>query len=322
MHEQLVATDNHFESVPIDESEDSHSLCVAHTQRIISEAVCEHIWKPFRSEFTLLHPDAGNLLTKISVELAKAGQGSRVVNVWTALTMRALQYLQDDSILSRASESKESHRPNSSGRAEAVISQVFSLISPLVSSSQYENLRVDLVKLANSSIAVWDDAQTCEFKVTVHLELNPTHREEWRSQKFDPLLPSSESEFMTFASHTHPRIFTLFPRVIALEVMASNENESGPPGSWPSDSDRTLETCIHHGIGLPESSPLVVRGKEAQEEAKECIASARQNAMKDIHKRRRLKAGGDRYSIESSTSGLLSPSQQWTVVGAMKSTER
>lgn len=64
-----------------------------------------------------------------------------------------------------------------SGRAEGVVSKVFSVLSPLVSSSQYEDLRIDLLKPA---IDIWNDAQTGELKVTASPSLKPAHREEWR----------------------------------------------------------------------------------------------------------------------------------------------
>ncbi|ELR08575.1 hypothetical protein GMDG_03270 [Pseudogymnoascus destructans 20631-21] len=89
VHGKLVAQDPSFGSIPIDETDNSHDLRTAHAQRIISNAICEYVWKPLRSEFTLLHPDFNSLLVKLSDELLKYNPDGRVAKVWTALTMRA-----------------------------------------------------------------------------------------------------------------------------------------------------------------------------------------------------------------------------------------
>jgi hypothetical protein len=329
VHRKLIAADSCFASIPFDDSDDSHNLRIAHAQRIISDVICECIWKPFRSEFTLSYPDFNDLLVKISDELEKSSQGGRAANVWTALTMRALQSLPADSILSQASESKgkEPLRQTSSGRAEEVVSKVFSVLAPLVSSIQHENLRSDLLNLAKPAIDIWNDAQTGELKIIVNPLLELAYREEWRSQMFDPASPSrdydeSKSDIM---SKTHPRTFTLFPRITAQEVAGPIKSDTGPPGSWPPESDqgpRTIETCIHPGIGLPEWSPLVVRGKEEQEGKDEYISKALENAKKELKSNRRFTGHGRRESIGSLASTPSSPSQQWKAGGAMKSPEK
>jgi hypothetical protein len=118
-----------------------------------------------------------------------------------------------------------------------------------------------------------------ELKVTVSPSLKPVHREEWRYQKLDPVLPQDNYDEIRsdIMSKTHPRIFTLFPRVVAWEVAGPIKPDAGPPGSWPSESDqglRRIETCIHPGVGLPEWSSLVVRGKEEQEQRNEYLSKA------------------------------------------------
>lgn len=234
--------------------------------------------------------------------------------------MRTLQSLPASSILGQTSELKGSLHPTSSNRAEGVASKVLSVLSPLLSSSQYEDLHIDLLKLAKPAIDIWNDAQTGELKIIVNPLLEPAHREEWRSQKFDSL-PSGDHDGTNpdIMSKTHPRIFTLFPRVIAREVADPIKHTAGPPGSWLSESDqapRTTETCIHPGMGLPEWSSLVVRGKEEQEERKDYLLKALEDAKKNLN--RRLTGHGRRESMRSSTSVPSSPSQQWKIGSAMK----
>lgn len=326
MHKELARADPCFASVPINGTDDSRSLCVVHAQRIISDAICEYIWKPFRSEFTLLHPDFNDLLAKISAELEKSSQGGRAANAWMALTMRALQSLPTDPVPSQASESKEPLRPTSSSRAEGVVSKVVSILKPLVNPSEHEDLHIDLLKLAKPAIDIWNDAHSGGLKIIVSTRLEPARREEWRSQQFDPLLPSHDCDEskLDIMSNTHPRTFTLFPRVVAQELEVPIRHDAGPPGSWPLDSDqrpRTIETCIHPGIGLPECSPLVLRGKEEREEIDDYISKAVENAKKEIHSGRRI-GHGRRESTGSSIASPTSPSQQWKAAGPMKLPEK
>lgn len=298
VQEELVGADPCFGSVPIDDSDDSRNLRTAHTQRIISDALCQYIWKPLSSEFTLSHPGLNDLLSKIADGLDRSSHSGRAVNVWTALTMRALQ-----SLPAEASGPKESPHPALS-RAESVISKVMSVLSPLVSSSQDQELRTKLLELANSAIDIWNEAQTGELKIIVSPFLERARREEWRSERFDPASPPGgyDEIQLDMMSRTHPRIFTLFPRVVAREVAGLANHHTDPPGSWSQKSDqgpRTIETNIHPGRGLPECSPLVVRGKEEQEERNDYLLKALEDAKKKLHSNRGI-AGHRRDSMASS----------------------
>ncbi|KFY94124.1 hypothetical protein V498_04039 [Pseudogymnoascus sp. VKM F-4517 (FW-2822)] len=282
LHEKLVANDPSFGSVPIDDTDDSHELRAAHAQRIISDAMCEFVWKPLRSEYTLLHPDFNSLLVKLSDELFKYNPDGRVAKVWTALTMRALETLPVNPMPPQACPVTQSVR------ADHVISKVLSVLSPLVSSSQDESLRKDLLTLTKSAIDVWNNAQSGGLKITVTPLLEPERREEWRSHIFDPL--DHDEKNLDVISRTHPRILTLFPRVIAWETARPVKDDNAVPGSFPLESDhelRTKEMCIHRGTGLPELSPLIVRGKQAQEERNDYFSKVIENAKKNLHNNRR-----------------------------------
>ncbi|KFZ00007.1 hypothetical protein V500_01211 [Pseudogymnoascus sp. VKM F-4518 (FW-2643)] len=192
-------------------------------------------------------------------------------------------------------------------RADHVISRVLSVLSPLVSPSQNESLRKDLLTLANSAIDVWNNTQSGELKITVTPLLEREHREEWRSQLFDPL--DHDEKNLDIISKTHPRIVTLFPRVIAWETARPVKSDNAVPGSFPPESDqelRTKEMCIHHGTGLLELSPLIVRGKEAQEERNDYFNEVMENAKKELHNTRR---GGHsrRGSMEVRITASLQP---------------
>lgn len=125
-----MKADSAFNSVPVNDGDDSHDLRTAHAQRAISTAICQYIWKPLSSECTLLHPEFNSFLSKLPDELHKSSPGGRAARIWTALTMRALQSLLVDSLLPHISESKERSQPARPTRAEHVVSKVFSVLSP------------------------------------------------------------------------------------------------------------------------------------------------------------------------------------------------
>jgi hypothetical protein len=322
VHKQLADKDSCFKSVHIDDSNDSRDLCAAHSQRIICNAICEDIWKPFCSEFTFSQPDISRFLGNIADELDQSGHGRRVATVWTALTMQALESLQVNSIESRASESKESDLSAGSARAESVINRVFSVLAPLVSSSQTHMLRADLLAMAESAIDVWKKAQASGLTIKTSLQLDRKHREEWRSRKYDPASNSHESNNgmdteLTF--ETHPRIFTLFPRITAREMSDMVTHGTSLPGSWP--AEKNLLTCIHEGKGLPEWSPLVVRGKTEQEKTADFLKKTMENAKKQIRGTRRPHGRTRMDSSGSMTSGPSSPSELWKREGVAKVSE-
>lgn len=205
-------------------------------------------------------------------------------------------------------ERSQNARPT---RADHVVSKVFSILSPLVSASQNESLQTELLKLANSAASVWSNAQTSELEIIVSPLLERADREEWRSQQFDPVAPllgHNEPNFDT-VSRTRLRIMTLFPRVVARRGADPVKYDKKLPGSWPPESGHaplTIETCtIHPGIGLPQWAPLVVRGKVEEEERKDYLAKALEDANKQLHSNRRIAGHGRRESMGSSAAGPL-----------------
>ncbi|KAH7374080.1 hypothetical protein BKA64DRAFT_714899 [Cadophora sp. MPI-SDFR-AT-0126] len=307
VHKRLIMEDSCFESVPIDDSEDSKDLCAAHAQRIISAAICNDVWKPLRSELTFLNPEFGTLLGKISDTFDKADQHGRTANVWTALTMRALQELDADTYIASVPESDQKLRTSNCNRASSVVSEVFRILGPLVSRSQIESLKTDLLAVVKSSIDVWNSAHTSGLRPTIVIILDRAQREEWRSKRFDPVPTLADGHDPDLISKTRPRVFILFPRIVA------RTQEKLLPGSWP----EVEPIVIHPGIGLPEWSPLVVRGKDDQEEIAEKLKKAIENMKKELHRTRRVSGHGRNESTGSLVSGPSSPSMQWKNGGSM-----
>ncbi|KAH9203223.1 hypothetical protein DL95DRAFT_452068 [Leptodontidium sp. 2 PMI_412] len=306
VHNRLIKEDSCFKSVPIDGSEDSGDLCAAHAQRIISAAIHDDVWKPLRSELIFLEPKIETFLGKISDALDKSDHHGRTADVWTALTMRALQALDAEAAIS-VPESAQDCRSIGCNRANSVISKVVQVLGPLVSASQIESLRMDLLTVVNSSVDVWNNAQASGLRISIDPLLDRAQREEWRSQRFDPVSSLADGLDMDLISKTRPRVFILFPRIVA------RTQEKLLPGSWP----QVEPIVIHPGIGLPEWSPLVVRGRHDQEEREENFKKAIQNMKKELQRTRRVPGHGRNESTGSSSSGQPSPSAQWKVGSAV-----
>ncbi|KAL5315049.1 hypothetical protein ACEPPN_017700 [Leptodophora sp. 'Broadleaf-Isolate-01'] len=153
-HKRLIVEDPCFKSVLIDDSEDSSDLCAAYAQRIISAVVYDDVWKPLRSELTFQNPDFGTFLVKISDALDKTGQHGRTANVWTALTMRALQAVDAEAAIASIPESEQNIRSLGYNRANSVVSKVVRVLGPLVSVPRIESLKTDLLAVVNSSVDV------------------------------------------------------------------------------------------------------------------------------------------------------------------------
>ncbi|KFZ24145.1 hypothetical protein V502_01376 [Pseudogymnoascus sp. VKM F-4520 (FW-2644)] len=102
---------------------------------------------------------------------------------------------------------------------------------------------------------------------------------------------------------------TLFPRITAHKYIKAAENPSKLPGSWHNEEQQqpAIEVLyIHHGIGLPEWSRLVVRGQE------EDLRQAAEEKRKERNDRN-VKIG-----THSRSGTLTSISAQWMMNGGNK----
>lgn len=238
--------------------------------------------------------------------------------------MQALQNLPGDS-LSRNPGCKEHSQPVQNGRAKSVISDVLSKLAPLVNRPQEKQLQTDILEVSNAAIDVWNEAQTGDLKITVSKSLDYPYREEWQSQEFDAVTTNNDGATSDAVSRTRPRIFTLFPRIIAREVAVPVQHDTEMPGSFPQGAEllhHTIETLINPGEGLPESSALVVRGKEKQEQRDKFIAEEIEKIKKQGHNVGHGPGHSRREPRTSLASSLPSPTEQLNIGGAMNVPER
>ncbi|PVH89530.1 hypothetical protein DL98DRAFT_579322 [Cadophora sp. DSE1049] len=310
LHDKLRVLDPCFASIPISNSEDSKLLRTAHMERIISFNLCNLVFKPFSSDntFQAERRNAVTLLEEAALGLERSGDNSRVTAVFKSLAIRGL----------RSSSQLQAASPALSRRTDAFIQAVKPVLSLLVPQAQHARLEDVMSTLAQSTISLWDSVQNDEFlEIRASLDLDPSLRMEWHSPHFDA---DCDSTGRAVTSSTRPRIFTLFPTITANSFAAVSEPTVKVPGSFENSKTEThmRELCIHPGIGMCESSALVLRGKEEQEEMVE--EREAEEMRRDVEAKQ--KALFERTKMKSQRNGsitsLPSFSAEWGLAGGNK----
>lgn len=113
--------------------------------------------------------------------------------------------------------------------------------------------------MAESAVLIWRSAQLDEMEIQVHPELTWKEVTLWQSPVFEPDTDTSEDRTRTQAEL---EIRVMFPRIIAnrYHTVETSLDVAGRFASSESES-RLVTICLHHGIGLAGSAPLVKRGK-------------------------------------------------------------
>ncbi|KFY31783.1 hypothetical protein V493_00803 [Pseudogymnoascus sp. VKM F-4281 (FW-2241)] len=309
-----------FVSIPISNSEESQLLRIAYGQRAISFALQKTVWLPFSSEKTFSQPKLATLLAEILNEVEKSSHTSngsrRAATVWKALAVRALHSMSAASTQNIPMENREtSSAQRASCRADEVVRNVVKVLSPLLNMSELDQFEEELLRLAHVAISVWASAEADESHFIIESKLDRADHAKWRSDIFEPLLGDDGGAGVGIPSSTRERMYTLFPRIIAHKYIKAAENPSKLPGSWHNEEQQqpAIEVLyIHHGIGLPEWSRLVVRGQEEEKETKEDLRKAAEEKRKERNDRN-VKIG-----THSRSGTLTSISAQWMMNGGNK----
>ena len=285
----MAETGDAFVSIPVSNSDESQLLRIAYGQRVISFALQKTVWLPFSSEKTFSEPKlVVALLAEILNEVEKSSLTSngsrRAATVWKALTVRALHSMSAASTPNTYVENRETSSAQlTSCRAEKVVCDVVKDLSPLLNMSEVDKFKEELLHLAHVAISVWASAEADEPHFIIETKLDRANHAKWRSEIFEPLLGDGEPD-VGIPSSTRERIYTLFPRIIAQKYIKPAEKPPILPGSWHDEEQQppAMEVLyIHHGIGLPEWSRLVVRGQEEEKETKEDLRKAAEEKRKE-----------------------------------------
>jgi len=283
---------------------------MAHTRRIISYHLSTLVLKPFSSDTTFQYErrHAVNLLDQATRGLERSSSDRRAAVIFKSLAIRGL----------RTSSQLQTASPPTSTRANAFIQAVKPILFLLAPQAQYGSLEDDLRTLAESAILLWDAAQNDEFlEISASLDLDPALREKWRSPLFDA---DSNSADRIVTSSTRPRVYTLFPSISTKVFAAGPELSVKIPGSFEnSKADPQIqELIIHHGIGMCESSTLVVRGKEEQQDIEEELKE--EKLRKELEATQKALSERSKMKLQrnGSITSLPSPSAEWDMARGNK----
>ncbi len=277
--------------------------------------MCQIILQTFSSDATFQaeRRNSVQILETALLGLSQSTDSNRAATVFKALAVRGLQ---SGRLL--LAKSAPTALESSDTRVGAFVLVVMRILSLLVVKSEHKNLERDLSGLAQRAIEVWNSAQTDEaLDIKASLDLDPSLRTKWRSPTFDAEDWSAPGGIV---SSTHPPIFTLFPTVMAKVQSQITENGVKIPGSFEEtrSQPQVQEFCIHDGIGMAESSALVVRGKEEQEQREEDekdrkVALVLEKAQQELEARKKIKS-----QRTGSISGLSSPTTSWNTMGGRR----
>ena len=291
-------------------SKESMLLRTAHMHRIISSNLSILIFKPFSSDTTFQaeRQNAVRLLEEATLGLERTTDNKRVAAVFKSLAMQGL----------RSASQVQAVSPAPPTRVDAFTKAIKPFLFLLAPQAQHASLEDTLCALAQSAISLWDSAQSDEFlDITASLDLDLALRAKWGSPRFDD---DSESPDYAITSSTDPEIFTLFPSITARAFTVASEPSVQIPGSFENSKaePQVRKLIIHYGIGMCESSGLVGRGKDEQQDMEE--------ELKDEKLRKELeatqKALSERSKMKSQRNGsitsLPSPSAEWGLAGGSK----
>lgn len=118
--------------------------------------------------------------------------------------------------------------------AEVAVEKILSTLSPLVKSLQGENLRNNLLALAQSAMDIWYSAQTDKLHVIVYPILDPGSREEWRSSTLDP---DTGSDIISSAL---PRMLSLEKKQRELKAKSERSGKHSRSGSMVAPESPSL----------------------------------------------------------------------------------
>ncbi|KAH7419396.1 hypothetical protein BKA64DRAFT_634087 [Cadophora sp. MPI-SDFR-AT-0126] len=293
LHDKLKDLDPCFASIPISDSEDSKLLRTAHMERIISFSLSTLVFKPFSSDntFQTERQHAVNLLEEVALGLGRSGDNRRAAAVFKSLAIRGLG----------SPNSQETASSLYSKRTDAFLQSIKPVWSLLIPQAQHESLEENLRTLAESAMSLWNTVQNDEFlEINASLDLDLALREKWRSPLFDE---DCVSNGLAVTLSTRPRIFTLFPHITAKAFATGPEPTVKIPGSFenPKAEAQMREFCIHPGIGMCESSALVLRGKEEQEDLEEELKD--EKLIKELEATK--KALSERNKLRSQRHGSI-----------------
>ncbi|OBT62005.1 hypothetical protein VE03_08264 [Pseudogymnoascus sp. 23342-1-I1] len=311
----IPGADSTFSDVPFSNSATSQLLRIAHSQRVIANAVYRIVWQPFSSDVT----SADSKFSGFLQDIGAAAGSSRSADVWRAVTMRALESMSaaNTQLRHSLSQTLSATQPITS-REDKLVELVLSVLDPLLDTSNLPQFKADLLQIAKQAISVWTSAQADERTFSINFKLNQENKRDWKIATLDyvPLYADGGIHSVGPRRRIPTSIFTLFPIITATKRVQAEKSADGPPGSWPSqDQQQALNAevmIVHDGLGLPQESELVQEGVQEMEEFKKMKLEHDELWNQKFAQRSAEKSHTRNNSVAETISGPPSPSESWS----------
>ncbi|OBT85232.1 hypothetical protein VE02_05185 [Pseudogymnoascus sp. 03VT05] len=310
----ISVADSRFSDVPFSNSETSKQLRIAHSQRVISDAVYDVVWQPFSSDITTEDSKLSRLLQDVG---AAVGTG-RSADVWRAVTMRALKFISNAHTQPQHSPSQTLSAAHAiKSREDKLMELVLSVLGPLLDPSDLLQFKADLLQITKRAISVWTTAQADERTFTVNPKLNQENKHDWKIVALDyvSFYVDGSSQVVGSRRRNASGVFTLFPIITATKRVQVQKAGPAPPGGWPGEDQQQVlnaeVTLIHDGLGLPRDSDIVQEGISEREEVMKMRMVHQEELEQKIAEKVAKKAHSRNNSMAGTMSGSPSPSASW-----------
>ncbi|KFZ01006.1 hypothetical protein V501_10295 [Pseudogymnoascus sp. VKM F-4519 (FW-2642)] len=308
---EISVADATFSDVPFSNTETSRQLRIAHSQRVIADAVYGTVWQPFSSDITT----DDSKLSKLLQDVGAAVGTSRSADVWRAVTMRALKSISNAHTQTQHSPSQTLSAAHAiQSREDKLMELVLSVLGPLLDPLDLLQFKADLLQITKQAISVWTSAQADERTFTVNPKLSQGNKHDWKIATLDyvPFYVDNSSQVVGPMRRNPSGVFTLFPIITATKRIQVQKAGLAPPGSWPGkDQQQVLNaevTLIHDGLGLPQDSDIVQAGISEREE----VIKMRLVHEEEWNQKIAEKVAHTRNNSTAGTmSGPPSPSASW-----------
>ncbi|OBT80272.1 hypothetical protein VF21_00552 [Pseudogymnoascus sp. 05NY08] len=310
----ISAADSTFSDVPFSNSGTSKELRIAHSQRIIADAIYNIVWQPFSSDMTTEDSKLSKLLQDIG---AAVGTG-RSADIWRAVTMSALKSISTAHTQPQQGPSQTLSAVHAiKSREDKLMELVLSVLGPLLDPSDLLQFKADLLQITKQAISVWTSAQADERKFTVNPKLNQGNKHDWKIAALDYVSFSvdNSSQVVGPRRQNASGVFTLFPIITATKRVQVQKAGPAPPGGWPGEDQHQVlnaeVTLIHDGLGLPHDSDIVQEGISEREEVMKMRMVHQEELEQKIAEKVAKKAHSRNNSTAGTMSGSPSPSASW-----------
>jgi hypothetical protein len=189
-----------FKVIPDYSSDASNFLRVRAAQRLVSESLCNTIWKPF--SFKGFDGDASEVLETLSGKYAEVLQDEE--SAWRNLTYTGL-----DAVFASSGTDL--------GVVSTAVEQVVNILGPLVQKEEMSKFQEELKRIFSNAVDVWNDMRIDRLRISVSVPLD-RHADRGQDGWRTPPALNFGHQVAPTNSGMELNPWCLFPRIEAVSV--------------------------------------------------------------------------------------------------------